>query len=84
MLAVHPMTVSKAFSLLEAEGLLERRRGLSMVVAAQHTQAAPSASRIDLLRPTLEKAAAEVRQLELSGTQAIHLFQMILNEGQKP
>ncbi|MDP3222536.1 MAG: GntR family transcriptional regulator, partial [Rubrivivax sp.] len=35
-LAVNPMTVSKAFSLLEAEGLLERRRGLPMVVAQQH------------------------------------------------
>ena len=83
-LAVHPMTVSKAFSLLEAEGLLERRRGLSMVVAAQHTQATPSASRVELLRPTLEKAAAEVHQLELSKAQAIQLFQTILNEGEKP
>ena len=83
-LAVHPMTVSKAFSLLEAEGLLERRRGLSMVVAAQHTQAKSSASRVELLRPTLQKAAAEVHQLELSKAQAIQLFQTILNEGEKP
>jgi GntR family transcriptional regulator len=83
-LAVHPMTVSKAFGLLEAEGLLERRRGLSMVVAAQHTQAKSSASRVELLRPTLEKAAAEVQQLELSKAQAIQLFQTILNEGEKP
>ena len=83
-LAVHPMTVSKAFSLLEAEGLLERRRGLSMVVAAQHTQAKSSASRVELLRPTLQKAAAEVHQLELSKAQAIQLFQTILNKGEKP
>ena len=83
-LAVHPMTVSKAFGLLEVEGLLERRRGLSMVVAAQHTQAKSSASRVELLRPTLEKAAAEVHQLELSKAQAIQLFQIILNEGEKP
>ncbi len=32
-LAVNPMTVSKAYSLLEAEGVLARRRGLGMVVA---------------------------------------------------
>ena len=83
-LAVHPMTVSKAFSLLEAEGLLERRRGLSMVVAAQHTRAKSSASRVELLRPTLEKAAAEARQLELHSTQALKLYQQILNEGEKP
>lgn len=80
-LAVHPMTISKAFSLLETQGLLERRRGLSMVVAAQHTRATPAASRVELLRPTLEKAAAEARQLELPSAQALKLFQRILNEG---
>ena len=31
--AVNPMTVSKAYSLLEAEGLLERNRGRPMTVA---------------------------------------------------
>ncbi len=82
-LAVHPMTVSKAFSLLEAQGLLERRRGLSMVVAAQHTQAKSSASRVELLRPTLEKAAAEARQLELPAAQVLKLFQQLLNKGEK-
>ncbi|OYU45660.1 MAG: GntR family transcriptional regulator [Burkholderiales bacterium PBB4] len=83
-LAVHPMTVSKAFSLLESQGLLERRRGLSMVVAAQHTHATPSASRVELLRPTLEKAAAEAHQLELPGAQVLELFEQILQEGNKP
>jgi len=78
------MTVSKAFSLLESQGLLERRRGLSMVVAAQHTHATPSASREELLRPTLEKAAAEAHQLELPGAQVLELFEQILQEGNKP
>jgi GntR family transcriptional regulator len=55
-----------------------------MVVAAQHTQARSSASRVELLRPTLEKAAFESRQLELTSTQALKLFQQILNEGEKP
>jgi len=31
--AVNPMTVSKAYTLLEAEGLLERNRGRPMTVA---------------------------------------------------
>lgn len=82
-LAVHPMTISKAYSQLESQGLLERRRGLSMVVAAQHKQAESSASREDLLRPTLEKAALESRQLELTSKQAMKLFQQILGEGEK-
>lgn len=79
-LAVHPMTISKAYSLLEAEGLLERRRGLAMRVAAQHGKAQPAADRIELLRPTLERAAAEVHQLELPASQALALFKELLKE----
>ena len=79
-LAVHPMTISKAYSLLEAEGLLERRRGLAMRIAPQHGKAQPAADRIELLRPTLTRAAAEVHQLELPATQALALFKQILNE----
>lgn len=79
-LAVNPMTVSKAFGLLEAEGLLERRRGLAMVVAQQHRRAQPAADRIGLLRPTLERAAIEAQQLELSPAQALALFKTILHE----
>ncbi|MBT9494883.1 MAG: GntR family transcriptional regulator [Paucibacter sp.] len=79
-LAVHPMTISKAYSLLEAEGLLERRRGLAMRVAAQHKRAQPAADRLDLLRPTLERAAAEAQQLEVPAQQALHLFDQILNQ----
>lgn len=33
MLRVNPMTISKAYSALEAEGLLERRRGIGLFVA---------------------------------------------------
>jgi len=83
-LAVNPMTISKAYSQMEAEGLLERRRGLSMVVAAQHLVAQPTASRVELLRPTLEKAAAEARQLQLPARQVMQLLQHILNERDKP
>ena len=79
-LAVHPMTVSKAFGLMEVEGLLERRRGLSMVIAQAHGRAQPPAARVELLRSTLERAASEARQLELPVNQVLHLFQQILNE----
>ncbi len=79
-LAVNPMTVSKAYSLLEAEGLLERRRGLPMVVAQQHRRALSTAQRLALLRPVLQRAAAEAQQLELSAEQALALFGTLLNE----
>ncbi len=79
-LAVHPMTISKAYSLLEAEGLLERRRGLAMRVASQHQRAQPAASRIELLRPALVRAAAEARQLQLPKPTVMKLFSDILDE----
>jgi GntR family transcriptional regulator len=79
-LAVHPMTISKAYSLLEAEGLLERRRGLAMRVAPQHQRAQPAASRVELLRPTLEAAAAEARQLQLGSAVVLKLFKDILDQ----
>ena len=79
-LAVHPMTISKAYSLLEAEGLLERRRGLAMRVAAQHQAAMPADDRIALLRPVLARAAAEARQLQLPPHTVLQLLQDILDE----
>lgn len=79
-LAVHPMTISKAYGQLEAEGLLERRRGLAMRVAPQHQRAQPAASRIELLRPTLERAAAEARQLQLGSSAVLKLLKDILDE----
>lgn len=80
-LAVNPMTVSKAYSLLEAEGLLERQRGLGMVVAAPHARAQRLSDRAALLRPSLERVAAEARELQLPDAQVLALFQRILEEG---
>ena len=76
-LAVNPMTVSKAYSLMEAEGLLERRRGLPMVIAAQ--QALPKADRIEQLRPLLAPAAKAAHELDVPKTQALRLFDDLLN-----
>jgi GntR family transcriptional regulator len=78
-LALNPMTVSKAYGLLEMEGVLARRRGLGMVVA---DSAAPSrpADRAALLRPVLERAALEARQLELDPDTVLTLFATILKE----
>ncbi|PIM54805.1 GntR family transcriptional regulator [Roseateles chitinivorans] len=79
-LAVNPMTVSKAFGLMEAEGLVERRRGLPMVVAAQHQKAMKTRGRVELLRPVLAQAAAEARQLELPTEQVLALFKTLLED----
>jgi GntR family transcriptional regulator len=79
-LALNPMTVSKAYGMLEMEGLLTRRRGLGMVVADQPTHERSVESRADLLRPTLERAALEARQLELDPDTVLALFKKIMKE----
>lgn len=79
-LAVNPMTVSKAYGILEMEGVLSRRRGLGMEVAQ-----APGNSveeRAELLRPTLERAAMEAGQLELDPDTVLALFSTILKAKQ--
>jgi GntR family transcriptional regulator len=63
--AINPMTVSKAYSQLEAEGLLERQRGKGMAVAALARGARTPAQRWSLLAPTLDALARQARELEL-------------------
>jgi GntR family transcriptional regulator len=77
-LAVNPMTVSKAYSLLEVAGVLERRRGLGMVVAESHDKRRPLSERLELLRPTLERAAKETAQLEIDPDIALSQFGKLL------
>lgn len=69
--AINPMTVSKAYSLLEAEGLLERRRGVGMVVAARAQPAQSSEDRLALLTPAVQALAQQARQLGIPPDQAM-------------
>ncbi len=77
-LSVNPMTVSKAYSMLEAEGLLVRRRGLGMEVASQASTSSGLEARLELLRPGLERIALEASQLELDDKAVITLLSSIL------
>jgi len=61
-LAINPMTVSKAWSLLERDGVVELVRGQGMRVAAPRNTATP-AQRLAELRPLLEQVAARAHQL---------------------
>jgi len=79
-LALNPMTVSKAYNMLETEGLLQRQRGVGMLVAERPPPARHGREREALLRPTLERAAQEARQLELDPDTVISLFKKILKE----
>ena len=79
-LALNPMTVSKAYGMLEAEGALTRRRGQGMTVADTGRSAHSTAARAELLRPTLARAALEARQLELDPETVLSLFKKIMKE----
>lgn len=63
--AINPMTVSKAYSLLEMEGLLERHRGKGMVVAAQRGKVKSQSARLDLIDPAIQALAKQAGELEL-------------------
>ncbi len=63
--AVNPMTISKAYSMLEAEGLLERQRGKAMTVAGNLPLQESKPDRLERLQPAIENLAMAARQLEL-------------------
>jgi GntR family transcriptional regulator len=69
--AVNPMTISKAYSLLEAEGLLERNRGMPMTVASQSRSASPLAKRLQQVQPLVEQTVLAAKQLELSEAELV-------------
>jgi len=78
--AVNPMTVSRAYGLAEAEGLLERLRGKGMVVAAQGTRTRSPLERLALLEPPLQALARQVKELELPAELVLRRLGKLLGE----
>ena len=71
--AVNPMTISKAYSLLEAEGVLERNRGRPMTVATQARSSTPLAKRLQQVEPLVQHTVLAAKQLELSEAELVKL-----------
>lgn len=78
-LGINPMTVSKAYALLEAESVVRHRPGLALEVAAQST-AQLTEQREARLVAALKPAALAARQLGLSRTRAVALFRELLSD----
>lgn len=72
-LKVNPMTISKAYSFLEAEGLLERRRGIGLFVAKIRKDRKDRLKH-QLLNNIMNKAAAIAIQLRVPEDEAIEFF----------
>jgi GntR family transcriptional regulator len=77
-LGVNPMTVSKAYNLLEREGVLERRPGRPLVVRAMPPSQL-AGQRTDRLRDSLTDAVRVARQLGVESAVAVELFREMLN-----
>lgn len=69
--AINPMTVSKVYALLEAEGVLARHRGKQMTVAPRRRAQAPRSARLKELEPHLENLVLAGRQLELGADDVV-------------
>ncbi|TVP49550.1 MAG: GntR family transcriptional regulator [Gemmatimonadales bacterium] len=78
-LGINPMTVSKAYGLLEEGGLLDRRPGLPLVVRAA-TPRTLAAEREAQLRSALEPAALATLQLGVSPERAARLLREMLED----
>ena len=64
-LKINPMTVSKAYSFLEREGLLTRRRGIGLFVSAQ-SEEPQQRIKSKLLRNLMKEAAIQSIQMGFS------------------
>ena len=81
-LQINPMTVSKAYSLLEREGFVEMVRGQGMRVAERGgtTGNVSVKQRQEQLLPLARQLAAEAHQLSLSPQQIRSLVDRVIKE----
>lgn len=77
--AINPMTVSKAYNMLEAEGVLLRMRGVGMVVAGRR---GVRKDKSKLAMPAMLAAAQVALQLDLEHEEALDLFEQALSAAQ--
>jgi len=78
-LGVNPMTISKAFGLLEEDHVLERRPGLPHIVPRQR-RAKLHTTRLRQLEQALRPVVTKTRQLELEPEEAVQVFRRLLKK----
>ena len=79
-LQINPMTVSKAYSLLERDGVLERVRGQGMKLSSSVSNQPTVRQKQQSLKPLLEQVAAQARQLELTQEQVLSALSPLLKD----
>ena len=78
-LGVNPMTVSKAYSFLEKEKVVERRPGKPLIVKKRNEQQLKG-EKIDHLRHSLRLPARIAGQLGVSSDEALEIFRRLLKD----
>jgi GntR family transcriptional regulator len=81
-LGVNPMTVSKAWGILEEEGFVTRRAGLALSVAPQ-TEHKATRHRVEELETRLKDAARAAAQLGISPSEAAEIFRRMVSHETK-
>lgn len=76
-LGVNPMTISKAYSFLEHEDVIERRPGRPLIVKALPTDQLQD-RKLDQLRESLTPTITMIRQLGIDPKEAQRLFEELL------
>ncbi len=79
-LEVNPMTVSKAYSLLERDGVVELERGQGMRVSERADTNGSMRQRQERLVPLVEQLLAEAYQLSISPRHVQALVARIIKE----
>jgi GntR family transcriptional regulator len=78
-LGVNPMTISKAYSFLEKEGVVERRPGRPLIVKAV-AESESESRKLEQLRESLAGAATMARQLGVDPARALDTFRELLDD----
>jgi GntR family transcriptional regulator len=79
--AINPMTVSRAYGMAEAEGLLERLRGKGMAVAAAHDKTMSQTQRMALIEELLIEVARQAKELELPAVPVLQHLGKLMGQG---
>ncbi len=77
---INPMTISKAYSMLELTGMLERKRGKGMYVSMQHKKAKDLTKRMEMIRPEIKEIIAKSRRLAISDKELLNMIQKLLED----
>ena len=77
---VNPTTISKAYSLLENEGLLQRNRGKPMTISAGRRGVGSLSQRLKQIEPQIEVLVLAAQQLQLKSAELCQFIDKKMGE----